>query len=147
VADYSPVYRNGSNPFTMTASATITGGQLLDASGSGTVAPSGAASGVFVGVAAHDCASGARITVWPVAGVVHETTTPAGVTAGAALATAAAGTVNSGTARHPRGRRSAARNRPHDRRRGSQDALDRPLTREEKVDAWFLPGRSPHPHG
>jgi hypothetical protein len=97
VADYSPVYRNGSNPFTMTASATITGGQLLDASGSGTVAPSGAASGVFVGVAAHDCASGARITVWPVAGVVHETVTPAGVSAGAALSTAAAGPVHSGT--------------------------------------------------
>jgi hypothetical protein len=97
VADYAPVYRNGSNPFTMTASATITGGQLLDASGSGTVAPAGAASTIFVGVAAHDCASGSRITVWPIPGVVHETTTPAGVTAGASLATAAAGTVNSGT--------------------------------------------------
>jgi hypothetical protein len=91
------VYRNGSNPFTVTASATIVGGQLVDVTGSGTVGPSGAGSTVCVGVAAHDCASGARITVWPLAGVVHETTTPAGVTAAASLATAAAGTVNSGT--------------------------------------------------
>lgn len=97
MADYAPVYNNGSDPFTATASATIVGGQLLDITGSGTVGPSGAGSVVFCGVAAHDCASGARITVWPLPGLVHETTTPAGVTAGASLATAAAGTVNSGT--------------------------------------------------
>lgn len=97
MADYAPVYNNGSDPFTATASATIVGGQLLDISGSGTVGPAGAASVIFCGVAAHDCASGSRISVWPLPGLVHETTTPAGVTAGAALQVAAAGTVNSGT--------------------------------------------------
>jgi ammonia channel protein AmtB len=88
------VYRNGSNPFTMTASATIVGGQVLESTGSGTAGPAGAASLKTVGVAAHDCSSGARITIWPLPGVVHETTTPTGVTAGAVLITAAAGTVD-----------------------------------------------------
>lgn len=96
MADYAPVYRNGSNPFTMTASATITGGQLLDSSGSGTVAPAGAASVKVVGVAAHDCASGSRITVWPTEGVVHETTNGnAGtINAGSVLISAASGNID-----------------------------------------------------
>lgn len=97
MADYVPVYYGGAEPYTMTASATITGGQVLVASGVGTVAPSSGASGAFVGVAAHDATSGQRVTVWPIPGVVHETTTPAGVTAGAALASAASGGVDSGT--------------------------------------------------
>ncbi|MFI7125988.1 capsid cement protein [Nonomuraea sp. NPDC050153] len=97
MADYTPVYYGGTEPFSMTASATITGGQVVIASGVGTVAPSAGASGAFVGVAAHDAASGARVTVWPISGVVHETTTPAGVTAGAALASSTGGGVDSGT--------------------------------------------------
>lgn len=99
MADYSPVYRNGSNPYTVTASATIVGGQLVVITGSGTVGPSAGASGLFAGVAAHDCASGARITVWPVAGVVHETVNGnAGtITAGAPITTGASGNVDTGT--------------------------------------------------
>lgn len=94
MADYAPVYRNGSNPFTVTAAATIIGGQVLESTGSGTASPAGAASLKTIGVAAHDCASGSRLTVWPLPGVVHETTTPTGVAAGAVLITAAAGTVD-----------------------------------------------------
>ncbi|MFB4275736.1 capsid cement protein [Nonomuraea sp. MTCD27] len=97
MADYAPVYYGGTEPFSMTASATIVGGQVLFASGVGTVAPTAGANGAIVGVAAHDATSGQRVTVWPVTGVMHETTTPAGVTAGAALASAAAGGVDSGT--------------------------------------------------
>lgn len=99
MADYSPVYRNGSNPFTVTASATIVGGQLVVISGSGTVGPSAGASGLLAGVAAHDCASGARITVWPIPGVVHETVNGnAGtITAGAPITTGASGNVDTGT--------------------------------------------------
>ena len=97
MADYTPVFTGGSRPFTSTTSATVTGGQVLVVSGTGTVGPAGAGSGLCVGVAAHDAASGAQVTVWPLPGVVHETTTPTGVTAGNALASAAAGTVDPGT--------------------------------------------------
>jgi hypothetical protein len=97
MADYVPVYYGGAEPFAMTASAAITGGQVVFASGVGTVAPTAGANGAYVGVAAFDAASGQRVTVWPIPGVVHETTTPAGVTAGAALASSTAGGVDSGT--------------------------------------------------
>lgn len=97
MSDYNPVYTGGAQPFTMTASAAITGGQVLANSGVGTVAPAGATSGGFVGVAAQDAASGARVTVWPLSGVVHETTASGAITAGNALATGASGTVAAGT--------------------------------------------------
>jgi hypothetical protein len=63
MSDYLPVYTPG-QAFTLTASAAITGGQLLEVTGSGTVGPAAAGSVKVVGVAAFDCASGARITVW-----------------------------------------------------------------------------------
>lgn len=93
MADYTPVQTGGSFPFTSQASATITGGQLVAASGNNTVAPAGAISTAVVGVAAHDAASGAKLTVWPLPGVTHEVLTGAIVAAGDNLAAAAAGTV------------------------------------------------------
>jgi hypothetical protein len=72
MADYSPVYSGGIQAFTATTSAAVTGGRVLEVSGNGTVAQAGAGSLVAVGVAAHDAASGARVTVWPLANVVHE---------------------------------------------------------------------------
>ena len=95
MADYSPVYRNGVNPFTLTTSGAVTAGQVLVASGNGTVAASNAVSAVAVGVAAQDAASGAKVTVWPLANVVHESVTIAGVSALDGVSTAAAG--NPGT--------------------------------------------------
>jgi hypothetical protein len=81
VGDYTPVFTNGSYPFTSQASGTITGGDCVVVSGSGTVAASGAA-GVAVGVAAHDAVTGQKVTVWPLR-CVHETIAGvAGVTAG-----------------------------------------------------------------
>lgn len=97
MSDYNPVYTGGCKPFTLTASAAITGGQVLFASGVNTVAPTAGANGAYVGVAAMDAASGTRVTVWPVTGCIHETVTPAGVTAGAALTSSTAGGVDSGT--------------------------------------------------
>lgn len=93
MADYTPVYTNGLKPNTKTASAAIAGGQLLEVTGSGTVGPAGAASLKCIGVAGNDAINGGKVTVWPLA-AEHETTTPAGVTAGDSLAVAAAGTVN-----------------------------------------------------
>lgn len=97
MADYSPVYSGGSVPITMTAGATITGGQLVFVSGVSTVSPTAGANGATIGVAAHDAASAAKVTVWPLVGPVHETVTPAGVTAGNALTSSTSGGVDSGT--------------------------------------------------
>jgi hypothetical protein len=96
MADYTPVFSAGQVPYTSTAGATIVGGQLLFASGVNAVTPTAGANGATVGVAAHDAASGATVTVWPLVGCIHETTTPAGVTAGAALSSSTAGGVDSG---------------------------------------------------
>jgi hypothetical protein len=83
MADYTPVFPGGVLPFTATVSAAVTGGQLLEVSGNGTVAPAGAASAKVVGVAAHDVDSGGSVTVIPLAGVVHEFVAgTSGVTAG-----------------------------------------------------------------
>ncbi|MFC3504817.1 capsid cement protein [Micromonospora krabiensis] len=94
MADYTPVYTNGNKPMTKTASAAITGGQIVAASGVSTVAPAGAASTAVVGVAAHDAANGARVTVWPLTNVEHEVTVVAAgtVTAGDGVVTGASGT-------------------------------------------------------
>ena len=112
MADYTPVYVSGNNPLTLTASATITGGQIVENTGVSTVGPAGAASakcaGVaahaalggerepvahadHAGVAAHDAASGARVTVWPLANIVHEIVATGTVTAGDGIAAGAAG--------------------------------------------------------
>jgi hypothetical protein len=94
MADYLPVYTGGVKPYVATTSAAVTGGRVLEVSGNGTVAQAGAASTVAVGVAAHDAASGARVTVWPLgAGCVHELSAPAAITAAAGIVTAANGEV------------------------------------------------------
>lgn len=83
MGDYTPIHSGGAIPFASQASATITGGQVVSASGNGTVAPSGAADTTVVGVAAHDAASGAKVTVWPLKNVTHEVTAQGAVAAGA----------------------------------------------------------------
>jgi hypothetical protein len=84
VSDYTPVFTNGSIPFTSQASGAITGGDCVIVSGNGTVAASGA-GGIAIGVAAHDATSGQKVTVWPLR-CVHETLAGvAGVTAAARL--------------------------------------------------------------
>jgi hypothetical protein len=82
VADYTPVYQPGTT-FTATTSAAVTGGQMLAVSGNGTVAPAAADSPDAIGVAAHDAASGGRVTVHALAGVHHEFVAgTGGITAG-----------------------------------------------------------------
>lgn len=91
MADYTPVFSGGVAPVTFTTSATVTGGQVLAASATGTVAPAGAASAVVVGVAAHDAASGAKVTVWPLTNVVHELVATGTITALDGVSSAASG--------------------------------------------------------
>lgn len=71
MSDYTPP---GVSPdtWTQTAGAAITGGQLLIQSGDNQVSPSTASSLAVVGIAAHDAASGARVTVYGLDSI-HET--------------------------------------------------------------------------
>ncbi len=92
MADYVPIFNPG-NEVTYTASAAITGGQVVANSGVNTVAPAAAASVKVVGVAAHDAASGAKVTVLSGPGMVHESTASGAVTAGDLVQAGAAGTV------------------------------------------------------
>jgi hypothetical protein len=91
MAEYLPLHAPG-KAFTRTASATITAGQLVSVSGSGTVAPSGAADAAWVGVAAQDAASGATLTVYA-GGIQRLVAGTGGVTAGQLVHAGAAGTV------------------------------------------------------
>lgn len=96
MADYVPVYSGGVQPFTTTTSGAVTGGALVQVSGAGTVATA-AAGAITIGVAAHDAASGSRLTVWPLANVVHEITTTGTVTAADGVIAGASGTVATAT--------------------------------------------------
>jgi hypothetical protein len=98
MGDYSPPNPNGCIPFTSQASASITGGNLVTASGDNTVAPS-TTGDHSIGVAAADAGVGQKVTVWPITQVRHESR-PQGVVAIAAGAPVIAGTtgfVNTGS--------------------------------------------------
>lgn len=97
MADYTPVYTAGQTPFTSTTSASVTGGTLAAESGAGTVATAGALSAIVVGVFAHDAASGARVTVWPLDGLVHEIVAANNITQGNGVQSAASGQVDPAT--------------------------------------------------
>ena len=93
MAEYTPVFANGTAPMTYQASAAVTGGRLVEISGNGTVAPAGAASTKVAGVASTDAATGAKVQVWPLAGVVHRVLGTGAINAGDNLAAGAAGVV------------------------------------------------------
>lgn len=81
MSDYTPVYVPG-KVITMTASAAVSGGDILAVSGSGTVAKVGSlASTAVVGVAASDTPVNGRVTVYA-RGIVHESLADGTVTAG-----------------------------------------------------------------
>lgn len=90
MAEYLPILTPGATG-TKQASAAITGGQVLVVSGSGTVAPSSAASAAVLGVAGHDAASGTKVMYYTTG--EHESTATGAITAGQTLAAAANGTV------------------------------------------------------
>jgi hypothetical protein len=96
VGDYTMV--NSDKPFTLTASAAITGGQLVTASGAGTAAPS-TTGDHSVGVAAHDAPNGGRVTIYPLSGNMHElpVQNTLVVAAGGAVVAGTAGTIGPGS--------------------------------------------------
>lgn len=94
MAEYLPTYLPGQR-LTLKASANITGGQLLEVSGDGTVAVAGAASTKVVGVAGFDAVTNDNVTVY--AGGVQHLAASGAVTAGDQVAAAAGGKVATGT--------------------------------------------------
>lgn len=91
MAEYLPLHKPG-QAITRSASASITAGQLVSVSGSGTVAPSGAGDVPWLGVAAFDAASGANVTVFA-GGTQRIVAGTGGVTAGQLVHAGASGTV------------------------------------------------------
>lgn len=90
MAEYLPKFIPG-QAITLTASAQIVGGQLLEVSGAGTVGVAGADSAKVVGVAGVDAASGERLTVY--CGGVQRLAAAGEITAGAPVYAAAAGQI------------------------------------------------------
>jgi len=97
MADYTPVYAAGQQPFTATTSGAVTGGTLAAVSGSCTVATAGALSAIVVGVFAQDAASGAAVGIWPLDGLVHEIVAASNITQGNGIQSAASGQVDPAT--------------------------------------------------
>jgi len=97
--DYTPVQRAKARPFTMTAGAAISGGQLLQATGDKAVSPCTANTQRAVAVAAHDAPSGGRVTCWELCNIIHESVNNnAGtVAAGAAITAGASAGVDTNT--------------------------------------------------
>ncbi|HET6154353.1 MAG TPA: capsid cement protein [Marmoricola sp.] len=91
MADYTIVDPQG--PISTTASAAVTGGQLVEVSGDNTVGPAGAGSIKVVGQALHDAAITAPVTVYARGPIREATVSGAGVVAGVRLKAAAAGKV------------------------------------------------------
>jgi hypothetical protein len=95
MAEYLPIYKPG-QALTLKASAAIVGGQLVAVSGSGTVAPAGAAAANWVGVAAFDAAINDNVTIH--CDGVQSVTASGTVTAGDQVISAAAGAVSTAAA-------------------------------------------------
>lgn len=95
MAEYLPLHDDG-DAITRSASGSITAGQLVSVSGSGTVAPAGAGDANWLGVAAFDAASGVNVTVFT-GGVQRIVAGTGGVTAGQYVEAGASGTVVSHT--------------------------------------------------
>lgn len=90
MADYLPIRIPG-QALVATASAAITAGQVVEVSGNDTVAPAGAASAKWLGVAAFDAKAGDRVTVH--AGGTQAPKASGAITAGDLVASAADGKV------------------------------------------------------
>lgn len=90
MGDYAPKYHFGDHTNWLT-STVVTGGQVVEITGDGTVGTTGGASALVVGVASRDAAIGKRIEVVRVG--IQRLVASAAITRGAALKTAAQGRV------------------------------------------------------
>ena len=93
MADYTPIFTGTIAPFTATTAGAVTGGNVLIWSAANVVTVSGADSTAVCGVAAHDAASGAVVTVWPIEGCIHRLVASGAITALAGVVSDASGQV------------------------------------------------------
>lgn len=101
MAEYLPLFTPG-QAVTFTASAAVTGGQLVEVTGDRAVAPAAADSPSVVGVAGYDAAAGDPVTVF--AGGVQQLVASGAIAAGDRVAAAADGAVATlGVATNPVG--------------------------------------------
>jgi hypothetical protein len=91
MTDYTPLF-TPSDSHTSTASAPVTGGGVLYASGSSTVANTGASSNLPIGVAAHDAGTGESVGIYG-RGTIHRLTASGAITAGNPVEAATLGKV------------------------------------------------------
>lgn len=92
MASYTPLYSPG-DAISVTASVAVTGGQIVEITGSGTVGPAAANSVKVLGVAAFDAAANARVTVH-VGKHIQEVTASGAIAAGDLVAAGANGTIS-----------------------------------------------------
>jgi hypothetical protein len=92
MADYIPRFSPGT-AITFSASADVTGGRLVSASGAKTVAPATLDSAVVVGVAGYDVKSGEPVTVYTRPTGVHALVAGGAIAAGAQVVAGATGKV------------------------------------------------------
>src|SRR6266700_1080019 len=86
MSDYTPVFLPG-DVIPLTTSGIVAGGDLVEVSGSGTVAKVGTTASVkYVGIAEQDAVSGARVGVFA-RDLVHESIADGAITAGDQLTT------------------------------------------------------------
>lgn len=90
MAEHTPHYLP-SDRLPRTTSAAVTGGQVLVVSGNDTVAPVAAPNEAWIGVAAHDAASGAQVVVYTEG--VHLVGATGAIAAGKPVIGATGGTV------------------------------------------------------
>lgn len=95
MAEHTPKFNPGAE-LTFTASAAVTGGQLVAVTGARTVGPAGAGSAAWVGVAGNDAAIGELVHV--TSGNVHELTSSGAIAAGGTVVAGAAGVVTAAAA-------------------------------------------------
>lgn len=91
MSDYTPIICDDDLSYTATASATITGSQVLVITGVGTVGPAGAAALPIAGVASRDAVAGDSLTVYR--NGIQNLVATGSVAAGDALTSGANGTV------------------------------------------------------
>lgn len=89
MGDYSPIHSGWAS--TSTASAAVTGGQLVAVSGDGTVAKTAGADDAWLGVAGFDAGIGAKVTIEH--GGLQELIAGGAITAGDQVVSAADGEV------------------------------------------------------
>jgi len=90
MADYAPLFQPG-HAISLTASAAVTGGQLVEITTDNSVQPAGAASAKVVGVALFDGAVGDLVSVQSAG--VQRLTAASAIAAGDSVAAAANGQV------------------------------------------------------